>query len=352
MREAQALELRERLEEVVRQQVEDLGALLELGAHAVRPVVDGLVAAPQDAVVGGQPVVVEAVARVGHALAPVPADRRPPDRIERLAHEDVVVDRDHVAADRAHQWLEGVRGEHDPGCAHPPGWRLEDDAVPVAPHRGGPRALMDAHAVLERRGAEAPGQSPRVHERTAALARVQACQVGRRVHLRAHLGTIEQLDLVAVAARDLGSLGQPLDFVLAGGNVDEAVLLPGGVDAAGAERLADRPEVLVPELDEPVHLIRPAREPVVVPVRERRVEKAAVAPARSPAAAVALEQDHLLVRSREQGRPQAGEAAADDREVTARLALEWRQGIGGVGRVEPEDALLGVAEGSAQPRSH
>jgi hypothetical protein len=86
-------------------------------------------------------------------------------------------------------------------------------------------------------------------------------------------------------------------------------------------------------------------------VRERRLGEAAVAAGRAPAAAVTLEQDDILVRRGEQSGPEPGEPAADDREVAARLAVERRQRVRRCRRVEPEDLLLGVREGAAQPPS-
>ena len=162
---------------------------------------------------------------------------------------------------------------------------------------------------------------------------------------RADLVTVEQLHLVAIPARQLRALAKSLDLMLTRGDVDEAVLLPGGFDPAGVERRPDRVVVLVAQLDEAAHLAGPARLPVLEPMRERRVEETAVAAARAPAAAVALEQEDVLVWRREQRRPQAREAASDDRQVAAGLALERRQRLGRVRRIEPEDALLRVGEG-------
>jgi hypothetical protein len=98
-----------------------------------------------------------------------------------------------------------------------------------------------------------------------------------------------------------------------------------------------------------VDLVRPARQAVLEPVAQRRFGEPTVATARPPAAAIALEQDDVLVRPRKQSRPQTCEAATDDGQVAARLALERRKRLGRGGRVEPEDALLGVGERAAQP---
>jgi hypothetical protein len=137
--------------------------------------------------------------------------------------------------------------------------------------------------------------------------------------------------------------------VLARGHLDHARLIPGGIDPARAERLADRDEVLAAEPEERVDLIRPPRQPVLEPVAQRRLDEPTVPAARAPAAAITLEDDDALVRRGQQSRPQTGEAAADDRQVAARLPLERRKRLRSGRRVEPEDAVLGVCERAAQP---
>ena len=74
VREAEPVELRERLGEVVRQQVERLGPVVERRADLLAEVVDRVVPAEQDPVVGGEPVVVELVGGVADAL-PVASSR-------------------------------------------------------------------------------------------------------------------------------------------------------------------------------------------------------------------------------------------------------------------------------------
>ena len=68
-REAHALELREVREEVLREPREGRLVVVELRADRAAVAVDGVVAAPEDAVVGAQPVVVELVAAVADSLA-------------------------------------------------------------------------------------------------------------------------------------------------------------------------------------------------------------------------------------------------------------------------------------------
>jgi hypothetical protein len=101
--------------------------------------------------------------------------------------------------------------------------------------------------------------------------------------------------------------------VLARGHVDHARLVPGGVDPEGVEGLADSGEVVAPKPEKRVDLIRPARQPVLEPVGKRRLDEPAVPAARTPATAIALEDDDALVRRRKQSGPQTGESTADDR---------------------------------------
>ncbi len=72
--ERQTVELGEGAEELGGQLVERLRSTVELRGDAAAVVVDGVVAAPQDPVVGREPEIVELVVRVGQALATAPAD--------------------------------------------------------------------------------------------------------------------------------------------------------------------------------------------------------------------------------------------------------------------------------------
>ena len=145
-----------------------------------------------------------------------------------------------------------------------------------------------------------------------------------------------------------GCLGEPLDLMLARGHVDHAGLVPGGLDAAGAERRADCCEVLAAQPEERVDFVRPPRQPVLESVTQRSLYEAAVTTTRTPPTAVALEEHDALVRRRQEGRPETGEPAADDRQVAPGLALERRERLRRDWRVEPEDALLGIGQRAAQ----
>ncbi len=75
--EADALQLREAAEEVLGERQVGLGALVQLGADPAAEGVDRVVAAPEDAAVGGEPEVVELVGAVPEALPVPPPDWRP-----------------------------------------------------------------------------------------------------------------------------------------------------------------------------------------------------------------------------------------------------------------------------------
>jgi hypothetical protein len=114
VREADALERGEGLADVPREEVERLRAAVEPVVDTVAEVVDRVVAAEQQPPVGGQAVVVEAVAAVGDPLPVLPAQRAAPVGAQRLGHEDVVVDRRDEPPDRLRGRPVGPGGEQDP----------------------------------------------------------------------------------------------------------------------------------------------------------------------------------------------------------------------------------------------
>ena len=127
--------------------------------------VDGVVTAPQDPVVRGQPVVVELVAQVADALPVPPPDRGELRRAERLGHQHVVIDRHDVGPQPAHQRGERVGAERDllgpqHAVAGPHG-----HAVRVAGQAGGRRALGDADADPLAGGGQPPGEPGRLDHR-------------------------------------------------------------------------------------------------------------------------------------------------------------------------------------------
>ena len=142
--EARALELRERVEEVLGELREGRVVLVVARADRAAVAVDGVPAAEQDAAVGGEPVVVELVAAVADALAVRPADRVA-GRVERLGDEHVVVDRhDVVARSRLQQRRDRRSWRAGPCGARPRPWRGEHREVVGDVVHGG--VLVDADA--------------------------------------------------------------------------------------------------------------------------------------------------------------------------------------------------------------
>ena len=113
MAEPQPLELGKGLEELPGEQLEGRRALVVGRPDVATEVVDRVVAAPQDPVVGGHPVVVELVGHVVEALSTRPADGGELVGAERLGHQHVVVDRHGVEPEPPHWGGEGVGAERD-----------------------------------------------------------------------------------------------------------------------------------------------------------------------------------------------------------------------------------------------
>jgi hypothetical protein len=74
MAESQPFELGKGLKKALCQPGETLGSLLKTVVRTASVVVDGVVATPENAVVSGEPVVVELILAVGEALAVAPTD--------------------------------------------------------------------------------------------------------------------------------------------------------------------------------------------------------------------------------------------------------------------------------------
>src|SRR5699024_1801466 len=101
-------------EEVLGQGGEGLRPLVVLPRHLSPVVVDGVPAAEEDPVVGGQPVVVEPVRAVADALPTLPANRFHLLGRQRFGHQRVVVDGNRVQAAAFEQGGEDVRGQGHP----------------------------------------------------------------------------------------------------------------------------------------------------------------------------------------------------------------------------------------------
>ena len=146
----------------------------------------------------------------------------------------------------------------------PPRVRRETpDAVRVeAEHRG---CLVDPGSERFCSRREPPCQPRRVEGPDAGLL-PDSAQIRRRVDLRADGVSVQPSRLVAEAPQLLGVFLEVGHLVLPGRDVEDADRLVARVDAELVDGCHDPGEVLPPELLEPLHLLREAREPVGEPM--------------------------------------------------------------------------------------
>ena len=204
---------------------------------------------------------------------------------------------------------------------------------PLAAEPRHARVLVDAHAALERDAPQPARQQRRLDRRRAALE--HAGQVGRRAGAARDLGGLEALERV-----DAVRLAQPqhalpdADVRRRRGRPQEALADVVAVDPVRLRELAELADRCRGRAPEPHRLLlaadlREARE-----LRPPAQHHAAVAARRPAAADVLLEHDDVargvVLLDADRG-PQADEAAAGDRDVGARGALERRRGIGRLG---------------------
>ena len=344
--EAQLGELGERHGEVFGQLDEGLVALLVLRLDLAAVVVDRVVATPENAVVVGQPVVVELVGRVADALPVVPADGGQLLGGERLGHQRVVVDRHEEVLQPPQQRLEHPRAERDLARLDGAVRGEQFHARAGVLHGADRRALVDAHAQGEAGLAEPPGQ-PGGIEHGAAVALPLAADVRGRVHLRPDLLLVEDVEADTQLAGDLDVLVHRLQLPGLGGHVQLAGALVAAVDVVPGDGLADLVEVRDPQSLQRGDLFGPALQPVGDPVGERGHREAAVAAGRRPADPASLKQDHVERRItflRHQGGPEPREASADHREIGGRVSEEPRQRLRFRRTVEPVRLALRISK--------
>ena len=255
-----------------------------------------------------QPVVVELVAGVGEALAPRPADGRPPLGVERLRHEDVVVDRDDREAEPLEERREGVRAQRHARGAHARGGRPQADPPPVALEVEDGRALGEPHTRLEAGAPQTPRETRRV-DHGAAVAVPEPAEVDRRLDLGAQLLAVDEdrrRSRSRAGARPLRGSPRPA-------TARRRRAARRSVPSRSRCRGGRRPSSIASQVGEaePVELgelVREAVLAVVGAVRERRHREPAVAPRGGPADARRLEQEDVGGRVPllgEQRRPEA-----------------------------------------------
>ena len=146
MAKRQPLELGKGLEEVLGQLRMGLVALVVGVADPVVEVVGGVVAAPQNPIIGRQPVVVEHVRHIPQTLTLNPAHGGHLLSRERLGHQHMVVDRDGVAAGTTDRPRIGIGGHHRVVGPDPSTWSADVDAIVLALDRLGRGVLIDRAA--------------------------------------------------------------------------------------------------------------------------------------------------------------------------------------------------------------
>ncbi|CAH0244117.1 hypothetical protein SRABI03_03047 [Microbacterium foliorum] len=154
------------------------------------------------------------------------------------------------------------------------------------------------------------------------------------------------LGLHGVAVEEALLLAQPLDLVRFDGHRQLAGALEVHVEGVPRDGLLDAVEVLAPEFLEAVDLVGPARQAVLVSVREAGLAEAAVATGGRPRDAGGLEQHDTAIGVAllgADGGPQPRVAAADDREVGGDGARQHGM-LGALHIVEPEHVEDGVAQ--------
>ena len=177
MTEPQTLELGEGLEKSLGEAFKALRALLMTGLDASAEMINGIVAAPENSIVGGQPVVVKLVGLIAEPLTILPAKGGELIAAEGFGHEHVVPDRNRCSLHTSDRSLERVGRQQTLACAYPPrfGANLHPRAMAGKPLHG--CLLVDAHPQLANRPQKAPCQPGRIHDRP--VRGIHAPQVGR-----------------------------------------------------------------------------------------------------------------------------------------------------------------------------
>ena len=279
-----------------------------------------------DPAVSGGAVVVDHHLRVGDPLAAVPADLAQPLG-DRSGGDDVAGD-DHERAPELGQVRRPGIHRHDQLLGREqPAAVGADRQWPLPGEAGHARVLEDPHPELERDAPQPPGQRGRLHGRGPALE--HAGQVGGRPRPARHLGRPQPLERV-----DPEALGERHHRVPRAGlgrsrrGPQQAAAAEVAVDLVGlaeAPQLVDRGLRGAPEPDRLLVATEPDQAGEFRPPAQHH---AAVAARGAAAADVLLEHDHIAgaVGLLDPDRaPQPHEAAAGDRHVRPRRALQWWQ---------------------------
>ncbi len=210
---------------------------------------------------------------------------------------------------------------------------------------------MDLHAQTLRSLGQTPGEFGGVDVRGSGGGEEPRAEQRRR-RLRRERITGEVLG-VPVAGVGRGRLFQPAELVRLGGDGEDAGLLPFRVDAVAGERRIERLEVLGLERGDLGDLVGEVQFAVLGAVGEARLHEPAVATARRPRDALALQKDDPALRVAllgDQRGPQTAVAAADHDQIGLAIAAQRRPGRGPRGVVEPEGPGGGIRQRSIHDR--
>ena len=339
-----AVELREHGVEVPRQGLERGRTLVVLREHLLAEVVDGVPPAPEDAVVGGEPEVVEPVGHVIQAFTVTPAHRVQLRLRQRLGHQGVVVHRHGVQHGLLQQRREDVRRQRHLRCGDRALVGVHDHAgefFAQVTHHG---VFVDDHAFLQQNPLELPAQLCGVDHRVVPLIE-QSTEDARSVHVIPDLPGVQPAETVL---RVVGGL-EVLDLPGLEGQREFTGALELAVQAEPLHGRLDGVKVLQAELGESSILGGQVVVAVLLTVGEAGGAESAVASRRRPADLGALEEHDAAGRGVFNGLqrgPQSGEPAADDDEVGVLMAAQRRLWSRPVGGVQPERGGRGVLQGA------
>ena len=295
----------------------------EVGARPLSGRIHRVVAAEEDPVVLGEPVVVELVARVADALPVLPPDRRAHVGGERSGHHHVIEHRDDEGVEPLSNgaWAAVVSATRR-ASTRPPNVRTD------MPAPEGSRASTPLCSWMRTPSSSATRASPQTQSRRVDDAHVRVVDragVEGGVHLVAGAFAVPERHVHAVPGRRSHVLVGVRHLV----GLRHDLELPGppvaAVDAVRLDGLFDAAQVLDPHPVQQRELVGPALDAVEVSVRDGSGHEAAVASRGAAGDPPTLEQDHVEVGSslfRAHRGPQPGQARPDHDQVGGGVAVQ------------------------------
>lgn len=255
-----------------------LGAVVEGCVEASSVRIDRVVAAPEDAVVGGDPEVVELVGPVAEPLPPLPSDGAELVLGEGLGRQGVVVDGHRVQPHAPYQGREDVRAQRDMAGQHAAVRRADGHAGSGAGQFETGRVLVDPYPEVLAGPLQPPGEPGRVeHGDTPPVP--EAAQERRRVDLRAHRVAVQEVQpREAGRGRLLVQLAEIFELMGLRGDGDVAGALEVAVDGVALDGRLDAVEIALTQVLQRPQLAGPAAESVGEAVGEEAEQKPPLRP--------------------------------------------------------------------------